>query len=54
MVLNTMSEHFTKQEVNEMKRLTDIKYDVRLNQYKRREKQWDTNVSMIMIIRGVK
>ena len=53
-VLHTMPEHFTTQEVEEMKRLANAKYDTRIKQYPRGEKQWDTNVSIIMVIRGVK
>ena len=53
-VLHTMPEHFTTQEVEEMKRLANAKYDTRIKQYQRGEKQWDTNVSIIMVIRGVK
>lgn len=53
-VLHTMPEHFTTQEVEEMKRLTNAKYDARIEQYKRGEKQWDTIVSIIMVIRGIK
>lgn len=53
-VLCTMPEHFTTQEVEEMKRLANAKYDTRIKQYQRGEKQWDTNVSIIMVIRGVK
>lgn len=54
LVLHTMPEHFTTQEVEEMKRLANAKYDARIEQYKRGEKQWDTNVSIIMVIRGIK
>lgn len=53
-VLQTMPEHFTAAEVEEMKRLTNAKYDTRIEQYDRGEKQWDTNVSIIMVIRGIK
>ena len=53
-VLHTMPEHFTTQEVEEMKRIANAKYDARIEQYKRGEKQWDTNVSIIMVIRGIK
>ena len=52
--LQTMPEHFTADEVDEMKRLANAKYDTRINQYRCNEKQWDTNVSIIMVIRGVK
>lgn len=51
---NTMPEHVTAEEIGEMKRLTDAKYDVRIGQYHRGEKQWDTNVSITMVIRGEK
>ena len=53
-VLNTMPEHFTAQEVEEIKRLANAKYDTRIEQYDRGEKQWDTDVSIIMAIRGIK
>lgn len=53
-VIHSMPEHFTMQEIDEMKRLANEKYDIREEQYKRGEKQWDTNVSIIMVIRGVK
>lgn len=53
-VLHTMPEHFTTEEVEEMKRLANAKYDTRIEQYQRGEKQWDTNVSIIMVIRGTK
>lgn len=53
-VIETMPEHFTVDEVAEMKRLANIKYDTRIEQYNRGEKQWDTNVSVIMVIQGVK
>lgn len=53
-VIHTMPEHFAIHELEEMKRLANEKYDIREEQYKRGEKQWDTNVSIIMVIRGVK
>lgn len=53
-VIHTMPEHFTDNEFKEMKRLINAKYDARIAQYDRGEKQWDTNVSIIMVIRGVK
>lgn len=52
--LHTMPEHFTAEEVEEMKRFANAKYDTRIEQYDRGEKQWDTNVSIIMVIRGIK
>lgn len=53
-VLYSMPEHFTAEETEEMKRLVNMKYDIRMAQYDRGEKQWDTNVSIIMVIRGVR
>lgn len=53
-VLHTMPDFFTTEEVKNMKRLTHMKYDKRIAQYDRGEKQWDTSVSIIMIIRGEK
>lgn len=53
-VLYSMPEHFTAEEIEEMKRLTNVKYDNRIEKYNRGEKQWDTNVSIIMVVRGTK
>lgn len=53
-VLYTTPEYFMTEEVEEMKRLANAKYDTRIEQYNRGEKQWDTNVSIIMMVRGTK
>lgn len=53
-VVYTMPEHVTVEEVEEMKRLANAKYDIRIGQYDRSEKQWDTNVSIILVVRGTK
>lgn len=52
--LHTMPEYVTAEEVEKMKALTNAKYDVRIGQYDRGEKQWDTNVLVTMAVRGVK
>lgn len=53
-VLHTAPDRFTHEEIDEMKRLINKKYDKRIEQYERGEKQWDTNVNIIMVVRGVK
>jgi hypothetical protein len=53
-VLHTMPEHVTEEEIEEMKRLANKKYDARIAAYDRDERQWDTDVSMTMVVRGVK
>lgn len=53
-LLHTMPEHVTVEEIEKMKRLTNAKYDTRIEQYDRGEKQWNTNVSIIMVVRGIK
>ena len=53
-VLDSMPEHFSDREIDEMKGLANAKFDVRVRQYDRGEKQWDTNVSIIMVVRGMK
>ena len=53
-VLYAMPEHFTVKEIEEMKRFANAKYDVRIAKYDRGERQWDTNVSIIMVTRGMK
>jgi len=50
----TMPGRFSADELEEMKRLTNARYDRRLEQYARGEKQWDTDVSVIMVVRGFK
>jgi len=52
--LNTMPEIVTAQEISEMKRLISIKYDNRLHDYDCGKKYWETNLSIIMIVRGKK
>lgn len=52
--LCSLTEHYTQEEGQEMKRLTNAKYDTRIQQYDRGEKQWDTSVSIIMVVRGIK
>lgn len=53
-VLCSMPEHFLVEEIEEMKHFVNARYDARLALYDRGEKQWDTNVSVIMTVRGVK
>ena len=43
-----------KSEVEELKRLVNAKYDKRILLYDQGVKQWDTNVSITMVVRGVK
>ena len=52
--LHIAPDHFDRQEIEEMKRLVNAKYDERIHQYDRGIKCWDTSVSIIMMIRGVK
>lgn len=53
-VQRSIKGKFTEMEIEEMKRLINAKYDCRIAQYDRGEKQWDTSVSVIMVARGVK
>ena len=53
-VFHTMPAYFTAEEVTEMKRLVNAKYDARIEQYNDGQKQWDTNVSIIMVVCGTK
>lgn len=47
-------EVLTTTELAEWQRLTSAKYDKRIEQLKDGEKQWDTQVTMLMVIRGEK
>ena len=53
-VADTMSEYFSDQEIEKMICLTNEKYDTRIQQYESGEKQWDTDVLLTMVIRGIK
>lgn len=53
-ILYTLGEHFTDDEINEMKRITEKRHDDRLALYDKGEKLWDTRVSVTMIVRGSK
>lgn len=53
-VCHSIPEQVSPEERDEMIRLINEKYDRRLRQYDQGEKQWDTNVSLIMVVRGVK
>lgn len=44
----------TKEEIEELKVIKNKKYDKRIELYEAGIKQWDTNMSVIMILRGVK
>ncbi len=52
-VANTLPELFTDGEIEKMTDLANGKYDLRLKQYDSGEKQWDTSVSLTMVVRGV-
>ncbi len=52
--LQNMPNQFTFNEIENMKSITNNRYDLRMKQYERGEKQWDTNVTVIMVVRGVK
>lgn len=53
-VLSSMPEHFSPGEIQEMVHRANKKYDQRIDQYDRGEKQWDTNVAITMVARGTK
>lgn len=53
-VSKSLPEHFKDEKIEEMKRLANLRYDARIDLYDRGEKQWDTDVSVIMAVRGVK
>lgn len=53
-MLHIANEVVTPSEVEELKRLVNAKYNKRILLYDQGIKQWDTNMSVTMIIRGVK
>lgn len=53
-MLHIASEVVTPSEVDELKQLVNAKYDKRILLYDQGIKQWDTNMSVTMVVRGVK
>ena len=53
-LLRNAAEVVTADEVEELKRLINRKYDKRIELYDKGIKQWDTNVSVTMVVRGEK
>lgn len=53
-LLHVAKDAVSVDEVEEMKRLVNAKYDKRIALYEAGKKQWDTNMSVTMIVRGVK
>lgn len=53
-MLHIAGNAVTASEVEELKRLINAKYDKRIQLYDQGIKQWDTDVSVTMVIRGIK
>ena len=53
-VWNTMPEHTSSDEIQEMERIVNARFDQRLRDYDEGRKHWETNVSVIMMVRGEK
>ena len=53
-LLRNVAGVVTADEVEELKRLINGKYDKRIELYDKGIKQWDTNVSVTMVVRGEK
>lgn len=53
-LLHVADKVISPSEVEEMKRLANEKYDKRIALYDQGVKQWDTNMSVTMIVRGIK
>ncbi|MBQ8718967.1 MAG: class I SAM-dependent methyltransferase [Clostridia bacterium] len=51
---HTMPEHISEAQIAQMLTLANARHDARLALYERGEKVWDTSVSIIMVLRGVK
>ena len=52
--LRISPDHFTREEIETMKRIVNEKYDLRIQQYDQGIRHWDTDVSIIMMVRGIK
>ena len=52
--VRTIGDRFTAEEREHIRSRIEEKYALRLEQYGRGEKQWDTSVSLVMVLRGIK
>ncbi len=52
--LHSVQEHTSAQEIGNIKRMINGRYDKRIRLYDSGNRQWDTNMSIIMILRGIK
>ena len=52
--LRTMPEVVSAAEIEKLKAAANRRYDKRIELYESGEKQWDTNVNITMVVRGVK
>lgn len=50
----TLGNRLDAAELESIRRRIDAKYEARLEQYARGDKQWETVVNLIMVLRGVK
>ena len=53
-LLRIATDVITADEVEELKRIINSKYDKRIELYDKGFKQWDANVSVTMVVRGEK
>ena len=53
-VLNTLPEHTSEEEINKMLEIANRRFDSRIEDYDAGKKHWDTDVSVIMMIKGQK
>jgi len=52
-VVHSQEGRFAPEELAEVARLINRRYDRRLALYEQGEKQWDTTVALVMVVRGV-
>ena len=50
----TLREHVSQEEMQRMTYLANKRYDERISLYEQGKKQWDTQVCVMMVIRGEK
>lgn len=53
-VKQSMPALFSSEEIEKMIKIVNDKYDTRIRLYDRGEKRWDTAVSLVMVIRGIR
>ena len=52
--INPQIDGTTSQEIEKMQQIINHKFDRRIALYNQNEQQWDTDITLIQVVRGIK